>query len=239
MKKNIFLLVCLSIGLITGCKNRSKTQKSIMVKVEQNDSLSKAEVTITTNKNGKVSEEVQIFEGNNEEVMSKVNLITKKSGDIENIERKIIKKIQFSLNAKSGSKANGTIAFKEEDGVVLFEGTLTGLSKGTHAIHIHEKADCSSEDGKSSGGHWNPTFENHGAWGVESGYHRGDIGNFQADADGNGSITFSTDQWCLGCDDETKNIIGKAIIVHKGEDDLVSQPSGAAGARVSCAGIIE
>ena len=212
MKKNIFLLVCLSIGLITGCKNRSKTQKSIMVKVEQNDSLSKAEVTITTDKNGKVSEEVQIFEGNNEEVMSKVNLI---------------------------SKANGTIAFKEEDGVVLFEGTLTGLSKGTHAIHIHEKADCSSEDGKSSGGHWNPTFENHGAWGGESGYHRGDIGNFQADADGNGSITFSTDQWCLGCDDETKNIIGKAIIVHKGEDDLVSQPSGAAGARVSCAGIIE
>ncbi|MDC1377800.1 superoxide dismutase family protein [Flavobacteriaceae bacterium] len=171
--------------------------------------------------------------------MSKVNLITKKSGNIENIERKIIKKIQFSLNAKSGSKANGTIAFKEEDGVVLFEGTLTGLSKGTHAIHIHEKADCSSEDGKSSGGHWNPTFENHGAWGGESGYHRGDIGNFQADADGNGSITFSTDQWCLGCDDETKNIIGKAIIVHKGEDDLVSQPSGAAGARVSCAGIIE
>tara|TARA_B110000027_G_scaffold21697_1_gene23181 strand:- start:552 stop:1271 length:720 start_codon:yes stop_codon:yes gene_type:complete len=239
MKKNIFLLVCLSIGLITGCKNRSKTQKSIMVKVEQNDSLSKAEVTITTDKNGKVSEEVQIFEGNNEEVMSKVNLITKKSGNIENIERKIIKKIQFSLNAKSGSKANGTIAFKEEDGVVLFECTLTGLSKGTHAIHIHEKADCSSEDGKSSGGHWNPTFENHGAWGGESGYHRGDIGNFQADADGNGSITFSTDQWCLGCDDETKNIIGKAIIVHKGEDDLVSQPSGAAGARVSCAGIIE
>jgi len=239
MKKNIFLLVCLSIGLITGCKNRSKTQKSIMVKVEQNDSLSKAEVTITTDKNGKVSEEVQIFEGNNEEVMSKVNLITKKSGNIENIERKIIKKIQFSLNAKNGSKANGTITFKEEDGVVLFEGTLTGLSKGTHAIHIHEKADCSSEDGKSSGGHWNPTFENHGAWGGESGYHRGDIGNFQADADGNGSITFSTDQWCLGCDDETKNIIGKAIIVHKGEDDLVSQPSGAAGARVSCAGIIE
>ena len=96
--------------------------------------------------------------------------------------------------------------------MVLFEGTLTGLSKGTHAIHIHEKADCSSEDGKSSGGHWNPTFENHGAWGGESGYHRGDIGNFQADADGNGSITFSTDQWCLGCDDETKNIINYELL---------------------------
>ena len=39
--------------------------------------------------------------------------------------------------------------------------------------------------------------------------------------------------------DESKNIVGKAIIVHKGKDDLISQPSGAAGARISCAGIIE
>jgi Cu-Zn family superoxide dismutase len=33
--------------------------------------------------------------------------------------------------------------------------------------------------------------------------------------------------------------MGKAIIVHQGEDDLTSQPSGAAGSRISCAGIIE
>ncbi|NND11127.1 MAG: superoxide dismutase family protein, partial [Flavobacteriaceae bacterium] len=31
----------------------------------------------------------------------------------------------------------------------------------------------------------------------------------------------------------------KAVVVHQGVDDFVSQPSGAAGARVSCAGIIE
>ena len=49
----------------------------------------------------------------------------------------------------------------------------------------------------------------------------------------------STDQWCIGCDDPAKNILGKAVIVHQGEDDLTSQPSGAAGARVSCGGIIE
>ena len=52
-------------------------------------------------------------------------------------------------------------------------------------------------------------------------------------------IQFQTDQWCLGCDDESKNLLGKAIIVHQGKDDLISQPSGAAGARVSCAGIIQ
>ncbi len=153
--------------------------------------------------------------------------------------RKEMKKLQFALNPKSGSNANGTVSFTEEGGKVTLEAHINGLTPGTHAIHVHEKADCSSEDGKSSGGHWNPTFELHGAWGDENGYHRGDIGNFNADETGHGMITFATDQWCLGCDDENKNLLGKAIIVHQGEDDLKSQPSGAAGARVSCAGIIQ
>ena len=79
----------------------------------------------------------------------------------------------------------------------------------------------------------------HGEWGSDKGYHRGDIGNFNADTNGNGNVSFSTDLWCLGCKNETKNILGKAIIVRQGEDDLVSQPSGAAGSRISCAGIIQ
>jgi Cu-Zn family superoxide dismutase len=52
-------------------------------------------------------------------------------------------------------------------------------------------------------------------------------------------VNFSTDQWCIGCGDETKDILGKGIIVHQGVDDFTSQPSGAAGSRVSCGGIIE
>ena len=116
---------------------------------------------------------------------------------------------------------------------------MSGLTPGEHAIHIHEKADCSSADGKSTGGHWNPTFAPHGKWGSTEGYHRGDIGNFTADAEGNATVEFSTDEWCLGCGDETKNLIGKGVIVHQGEDDFVTQPTGDAGGRISCAGIIE
>lgn len=137
------------------------------------------------------------------------------------------------------NEAYGKVSITETDGEVTFEANLTGLTPGMHAIHLHEKADCSSEDGSSAGGHWNPTFEAHGAWGAETGFHRGDIGNFEVDEKGNGSITLTTDLWCIGCEDETKNILGKAIIVHQGEDDLTSQPSGAAGARVSCGGVIE
>jgi Cu-Zn family superoxide dismutase len=242
MKKNIILVLSLFLATIMGCQNlkkESKLKKTIEVNVDRTDSITKAEVRITADINGEFSEEVQIFEGTHEEVMEKVELVTKNSGDSDQTVRKTIKKNQFILSPKSGSNTNGTVIFSEKDGQVTLELVMNRLSQGTHAIHIHEKADCSSEDGKSSGGHWNPTFENHGAWGSKDGYHKGDIGNFLADKNGNGGITFSTDQWCLGCDDDTKNLIGKAVIVHQGTDDLISQPSGAAGARISCVGIIE
>jgi len=149
------------------------------------------------------------------------------------------KVVSFGLEAKSDSKAKGKVSIVEKDGVVTLEAKIMGLDAGTHAIHIHEKADCSSADGKSSGGHWNPTFTSHGKWGAEQGYHKGDIGNFEVGEDGMGSITFSTNEWCIGCGDEKKDILGKAIVVHQGTDDFTSQPSGAAGARVSCGGIIQ
>lgn len=149
------------------------------------------------------------------------------------------KKLKIALNAKSNSSVSGNAVFKEENGMVTLTAIIEGLEPGKHAIHIHEKADCTSDDGSSAGGHWNPTAQPHGKWGDAKGYHKGDIGNFTADENGNGTITFSTDQWCMGCEDNTKNIIGKSLIVHAGADDFTSQPSGAAGTRVSCAGIIE
>lgn len=148
------------------------------------------------------------------------------------------KTVKASLNAKSNSNVSGEVIFSEVKGKVVMTAVMTGLEPGVHAIHLHQTADCSSDDGKSTGGHWNPTNQPHGNWGASEGYHKGDIGNFTADEAGNGKVEFTTDQWCIGCDDETKNIVGKAVIVHAGEDDLTSQPSGAAGARVSCAGVI-
>ena len=147
--------------------------------------------------------------------------------------------IKFMMEPKSDSDVKGEVSFTQEDGKVTMVAMLSGLSEGEHAIHIHDKADCSSADGKSTGGHWNPTGTPHGKWGADEGYHKGDIGNFMADADGNAKREFSTDEWCIGCDDETKNIVGKAVIVHQGVDDYTSQPSGAAGKRVSCTGIIK
>lgn len=148
-------------------------------------------------------------------------------------------KLRMVLTSKSGSSATGSAVFNQKNGRVTMTALVSGLDAGQHAIHLHEKADCSSDDGKSTGGHWNPTAQPHGEWGVETGYHKGDIGNFTANSNGNGTITFATDEWCIGCGDPAKDIVGKAIIVHQGTDDFTSQPSGAAGARISCGGIIQ
>ncbi|MGB1230902.1 MAG: superoxide dismutase family protein [Winogradskyella sp.] len=149
------------------------------------------------------------------------------------------KKVTITLSPKSDSKVEGKVTFEQVGNEVTMVANMTGLTEGIHAIHIHQTADCSSADGKSTGGHWNPTAQPHGKWGDSKGYHKGDIGNFQVKTDGVGTITMSTNEWCIGCKDETKNILGKAIIVHQGTDDFTSQPSGAAGSRISCGGIIE
>ena len=143
------------------------------------------------------------------------------------------------LESKSGSTETGLAIFVQEYGQVRLISEFEGLTPGVHAMHLHEKADCSAADGTSSGGHWNPTFEKHGSWGDPKGYHRGDIGNLTAKADGTAKLMFQTDQWCIGCGDETKDILGKAVILHDGRDDLTTQPTGNAGGRISCGGIIK
>lgn len=160
--------------------------------------------------------------------------------EMETIIEEITQKtVAFVLESKSESKATGKVEFSETNGTVKLEVKLSGLTPGEHAVHIHEKADCSSPDGKSAGGHWNPTMAPHGKWGAAEGYHKGDIGNVIADENGTASISMETDEWCIGCGDEKKDILGKAIIVHQGTDDFTTQPTGNAGGRVSCGGIIE
>lgn len=154
-------------------------------------------------------------------------------------QKKEVKKMKVALESKSDSKVKGDAVFTEEDGVVTMVVVLSGLKEGEHAIHIHEKADCSAADGSSAGGHWNPTNQPHGKWGSADGYHKGDIGNLKADANGNATLTMTTDEWCLDCGDNSKDLVGRAIIVHEGIDDFKTQPTGDAGGRVSCGGVVQ
>jgi Cu-Zn family superoxide dismutase len=135
------------------------------------------------------------------------------------------------LEAKSGSTVTGTANFTQKGKEVTVVVNVDKAPPGKHAVHIHDKGDCSSPDGKSAGDHWNPTTDQHGAWTAEH-HHMGDIGNMDVGPDGKGTITLTTDKWAIGAG--ANSVVGHAIIVHGGVDDFKTQPTGNAGPRIAC-----
>ena len=139
-----------------------------------------------------------------------------------------------TLSPTEGNKVMGTVTFSQEDNGVRVVADLTGLTEGEHGFHVHENGDCSAPDGSSAGGHFNPTGMPHG--GPDSPeHHIGDLGNITADASGKAHLDHVFSFLSLN---GTNSIVGHGLIVHGGKDDLTSQPSGAAGARVAC-GVIQ
>jgi superoxide dismutase, Cu-Zn family len=118
---------------------------------------------------------------------------------------------------------------------LTLEITVTKKANSNVAVHIHEHGDC-GDKGNMAHGHWNPGNAQHGKWGSGS-FHAGDIGNVKLDGKGKGKLTLETDIWSLG-GIATKNIVGKALIVHSGVDDFTTQPTGNAGSRIGC-GVIQ
>jgi Cu-Zn family superoxide dismutase len=134
------------------------------------------------------------------------------------------------LYPTQGSVTTGTVTFTQKQNGILIIADVKGLSPGKHGFHIHEFGDCSRLDGKSAGGHFNPTAQNHS--GLESTErHVGDLGNLIAGDDGTAHYEWTDNQISFS---GTNSIIGRAIIVHADEDDLTSQPTGYAGARLAC-----
>jgi len=129
-----------------------------------------------------------------------------------------------------GNMVNGVVTFTKVANGIKVSARLTGLTPGKHGFHIHENGDCSSEDGTSAGGHFNPMHMQHGAP-TDAQRHEGDFGNIMADSTGNAILEWVDPMIAF---EGPNSIIGRAVIVHASEDDLVSQPSGAAGARIGC-----
>ena len=134
------------------------------------------------------------------------------------------------LHPTEGSETMGTVIFSQKTDGMFVIADVKGLSPGKHGFHIHEFGDCSQLDGKSAGGHFNPTSINHGGPESEN-RHVGDLGNLIANDDGTAHYEWMDKLLSFS---GQNSIIGKAIIVHADEDDLISQPTGNAGARLAC-----
>lgn len=139
------------------------------------------------------------------------------------------------LEATKGNSTTGTVMFHQHGDHVMVHARVSGLKpNGEHGFHVHEKGDCSSGDGMSAGGHYNPTAKPHGP--QDADHHAGDMPSLKADANGMADVTFHLSGVTLG--DGPANLIGKGVIVHVGPDDYKTQPTGNSGARIAC-GVIE
>jgi len=142
---------------------------------------------------------------------------------------------QRAVATLAGTKGHegvkGTVEFVAKDGAVVVTAHVVGLSPGDHGFHIHEKGDCSAPDGASAGGHFNPSGHTHGAPDAAM-HHEGDLGNLTAGSDGVADKTITLSDVTLGT--EPNSVIGKGFIIHDKADDMKTQPTGNAGARVAC-----
>lgn len=141
------------------------------------------------------------------------------------------------ISPASGSDVRGEIRFHQDGERVRIRGMFEGLEPGEHGLHVHAVGDCSAPDASSAKGHFAPDGDPHGSPEEPADrHHVGDLGNITADESGIAQFEKSDAEMSLETGD--KSIVGRAMIVHAEADDLTSQPSGAAGARVGC-GIIE
>jgi Cu-Zn family superoxide dismutase len=135
------------------------------------------------------------------------------------------------LEATKGNTTGGTVNFVQKGDKVAVTARVSGLTPGSHGFHIHEKGDCSSGDGMSAGGHFNPQGKPH-AHPTTADRHAGDMPMLVADASGNATLSVELDVVTIGAG--ATDIVGRGLIVHKDPDDFKTQPTGNSGARVAC-----
>src|ERR1035438_8328155 len=127
-----------------------------------------------------------------------------------------IQKAICVLYATQGNTATGTITFTKTPEGIKVVADLQGLSKGKHGFHIHEFGDCSSPDGMSAGGHFNPDAKPH-AGPMDMMRHEGDMGNIEADDAGKAHMEYTDKMLSF---EGPHSILGRSVILHKSEDDF-------------------
>jgi Cu-Zn family superoxide dismutase len=138
-----------------------------------------------------------------------------------------------TLAPTTGSTAAGNVRFAQRGGKVMVTGEVRGLKPNAeHGFHVHEKGDCSSGDGMSAGGHYNPGGQPHGRHAAGL-HHAGDLPSLRSDGAGVARFSFESSTISVGAG--PADIVGKGLIVHRDPDDYTTQPTGNAGPRLACA----
>jgi superoxide dismutase, Cu-Zn family len=136
-------------------------------------------------------------------------------------------------------KEVGTAELTQAPTGVLMKLELTGVPGGVRALHFHTVGKCEPPEFESAEGHFNPTGKEHGLLNP-NGPHAGDMPNIHIPEGGKFTVevlnTFVT--LAKGQDNSLLDDDGTAIMIHDGDDDYVSDPTGHAGGRIAC-GVVQ
>ena len=136
------------------------------------------------------------------------------------------------LQPTKGNKTFGEATFEQVGDKVRVVIFVQGLKPGQHhGLHIHEVGDCSSGDGMSTKGHFNPHGKPHGHPGSGE-RHAGDLPALVANKAGRANVQSDIDIITVAAG--PASVIGRGLIVHADPDDYKTQPTGNAGARIAC-----
>ena len=141
-----------------------------------------------------------------------------------------------ALQATKGNKAFGEATFEQVGDKVHVLVNAQGLKPDQeHGFHIHEAGDCSSGDGMSAKGHFNPAGKPHGNP-ASGDHHAGDLPMLKADKGGRAKLDTEVPGITLA--PGPNSIVGRGLIIHADPDDYKTQPTGNSGARIAC-GVIK
>lgn len=132
-----------------------------------------------------------------------------------------------------GLDANASATINASDGSASITITANGLSEDNRGFHLHETGACEAPDFKSAGGHLNPLGKAHGSK-SDGGSHVGDLPNLETGSDGTARLTYTIDGTLEDIEAWLFDEDGTAVVIHEGADDYLTDPSGAAGARIAC-----
>ncbi len=134
-----------------------------------------------------------------------------------------------TLQKADGTPAGSATATPTADGLAITV-SVTGIPAGPHGVHVHMTGKCEGPKFESAGGHWNPASTQHGLDNPK-GQHAGDMPNLTAADDGTGSLSYTLKGGTLA---QLLDADGAAFVIHAGEDDQKTDPSGNSGDRIAC-----
>lgn len=132
-----------------------------------------------------------------------------------------------TLRDANGSDIGWARFTEDATGVLHVAVHATGLTPGLHGLHIHAVGACTPTFA-AAGSHHNPGGAAHGG-------HAGDLPNLIVNVAGIGHLETTTEAATLSAGPiSVFDTDGSALVIHAGEDDYVTDPTGNSGGRIAC-----